>query len=393
MPLIVVTTSPRVPPGLLAPAAWRALGGGRVLTGRADHPYLPYLAEAGIAVEVVAAEGGVPADIARRSRTETLVWLAAQDGDEEFMRAVGHAAVALDDPPVIEVVPGSYDLPGARLLDLVQVMDRLRRECPWDREQTHESLVPYLVEEAYEVLETIDRGDYPALREELGDLLLQVVFHARIAQEKSTRAGSAAPAGSAPEELLPVGSTSAEPTAVEPSTAESTLGEPAAAGPATAGPTSTEPAAAGTARDRGGFDIDDVAAGIVDKLVRRHPHVFAGVRVSGAGEVSDNWETIKAAERAAKGETHSVLSGVPMAQPALPLAAQLLRRARGAGVPDALADDLPTDVGARLFQLVRQAQAAGIDPEAELRAAAKEYRRRVEDWERERAGDAGREKF
>ncbi|WP_433498047.1 MazG family protein [Sphaerimonospora sp. CA-214678] len=362
MSLIVVTTSPRVPPGLLTPAAWQALGGGRVLTGRADHPYLPYLAEAGIAVEVVGARDRVPADIARRSRTETLVWLAAQDGDEEFMRAVGHAAVALDDPPVIEVVPGSYDLPGARLLDLVQVMDRLRRECPWDRGQTHESLVPYLVEEAYEVLDTIDRGDYRALQEELGDLLLQVVFHARIAQEKSAQAGPAASAGSPSAESIPAESIPAE-------------------------------TSAGSARDGDGFDIDDVAGGIVDKLVRRHPHVFADVRVSGAGEVSDNWETIKAAERAARGETGSALSGVPMAQPALSLAAQLLRRAGRAGAPDALADDLPADAGARLFQLVRQAQAAGIDPEAELRAAAKEYRRRVEAWERERAGEAGREKF
>ncbi|MFC0861954.1 YabN family protein [Sphaerimonospora cavernae] len=347
MPLIVVTTSPRVPPGLLTPAAWKALSDGRVLTGRADHPYLPYLAEAGIKVEVIAlaadsaavsATISAPADVARRSRTEKLVWLAAQDGDEAFMRAVGHAALALDDPPVIEVVPGSYDLPGARLLDLVQVMDRLRRECPWDRGQTHESLVPYLVEEAYEVLDTIDRGDYGALQEELGDLLLQIVFHARIAQER----------------------TGAERSAQERSV-----------------------------QDGDGFDIDDVATGIVDKLIRRHPHVFADVRVSGAAEVSDNWEAIKAAERAARGETKSALSGVPMAQPALSLAAQLLRRAGRAGAPDAvtdgLGDGLPTDTGARLFQLVRQAQVAGIDPEAELRAAAREYRRRVEEWERERS--------
>ncbi|GIH71891.1 nucleoside triphosphate pyrophosphohydrolase [Sphaerimonospora thailandensis] len=354
MPLIVVTTSPRVPPGLLTPAAWKALSDGRVLTGCADHPYLPYLAEAGTKVEVIAlasdsaadsaADSAVvsaPADIARRSRTEKLVWLAAQDGDEAFMRAVGHAALALDDPPVIEVVPGSYDLPGARLLDLVQVMDRLRSECPWDRGQTHESLVPYLVEEAYEVLDTIDQGDYGALQEELGDLLLQIVFHARIAQER----------------------------------------------------TGTER----SVQDGDGFDIDDVATGIVDKLIRRHPHVFADVRVSGAAEVSDNWEAIKAAERAAKGETESALSGVPMAQPALSLAAQLLRRAGRAGAPDELADELgdelgdehgdglPTNTGARLFQLVRQAQAAGVDPEAELRAAAREYRRRVEEWERERS--------
>ncbi|WP_306291676.1 MazG family protein [Microbispora sp. GKU 823] len=267
MALIVVTTSPRVAPGLLAPAAWKALTRGRVLTGTPDHPYLPYLDEAGVRVEVVTPDPGA---IARESRTGTVVWLAAQDGDEDFMRAVGHAAISLDEPPEIEVVPGSYDLPGARLLDLVQVMDRLRRECPWDRKQTHESLVPYLVEEAYEVLETIHEGDYgPPLREELGDLLLQVMFHARLAQERMGPEGKAGD----------------------------------------------------------GFDIDDVAAGIVEKLVRRHPHVFAEVEVSGAGEVSDNWETIKAAERAAKGETASALSGVPMGQPAISLAAQLLRRA------------------------------------------------------------------
>ncbi|MBX6381678.1 MAG: MazG family protein [Microbispora sp.] len=332
MALIVVTTSPRVAPGLLAPAAWQALTGGRVLTGTPDHPYLPYLDEAGIRVEVVTPD---PHAIARESRTGTVVWLAAQDGDEDFMRAVGHAALSLDEPPDIEVVPGSYDLPGARLLDLVQVMDRLRRECPWDRKQTHESLVPYLVEEAYEVLETIHEGDYVALREELGDLLLQVMFHARLAQERmGPRPGADSGEG-----------------------------------------------AAGEVADGEGFDIDDVASGIVEKLVRRHPHVFSDVEVSGAGEVSDNWEAIKAAERAAKGETGSVLSGVPMGQPAISLAAQLLRRAGRAGVPASLADDLASPSGARLFALVREIQDAGLDPEAELRAAAREYRRRVEEWE------------
>lgn len=326
MPLIVVTTSPRVAPGLLAPAAWKALTSGRVLTGSPDHPYLPYLDEAGVRVEVVTPDPGA---LARESRTGTVVWLAAQDGDEDVMRAFGHAAISLEDPPEIEVVPGSYDLPGARLLDLVQVMDRLRRECPWDRKQTHESLVPYLVEEAYEVLETIHEGDFGApLREELGDLMLQVVFHARLAQERKGQ---------------------------EPTSAEGTAGD--------------------------GFDIDDVAAGIVEKLVRRHPHVFADVAVSGAGEVSDNWETIKAAERAAKGETGSALAGVPMGQPALSLAAQLLRRAGRAGAPASLADDLAPPAGARLFALVRETQEAGLDPESELRSAAREYRRRVEQWE------------
>uniref|UniRef100_UPI000DE24BFA nucleoside triphosphate pyrophosphohydrolase n=1 Tax=Nonomuraea lactucae TaxID=2249762 RepID=UPI000DE24BFA len=253
MPLIVVTTSPRVPPGLLSHRAWRALAAGPVLTGSEDHPQLPYLAEAGVEVTVVTPDAR---RLAREAVEGTVVWLG--DDDEDFMRAVGHAAVALDEPPVIEVVPGSYDLPGARVLDLVAVMDRLRAECPWDRKQTHETLVPYLLEEAYEVLETIELGDYPALREELGDLLLQVVFHAKVAD---------------------------------------------------------------------GFDMDDVAAGIVEKLVRRHPHVFGSVRAESADEVNDNWEAIKAAERAARGEQPSALDGVPLGQPALSLAAQLLRRA------------------------------------------------------------------
>jgi XTP/dITP diphosphohydrolase len=314
MPLVVVTTSPRVAPGLLSHRAWEALRSGPVLTGQEDHPQLPYLAEAGVTVEVVAPDA--PALVARAAG-ETVVWLAREsgDGDEEFMRALGHAALALDDPPVIEVVPGSYDLPGARVLDLIRVMDRLRTECPWDRKQTHESLVPYLLEEAYEVLETIEEGDHAALREELGDLLLQVVFHARVAE---------------------------------------------------------------------GFDIDDVAAGIVDKLVRRHPHVFGSVRAESADEVNDNWEAIKAAERASRGD-ESLLDGVPMGQPSLSLAAQLLRRAERSGVPESLASAVGQGVARELFDLVRRARAAGVDPEAELRAAARAYRDRVRAWESRRS--------
>jgi XTP/dITP diphosphohydrolase len=307
VPLVVVTTSPRVPPGLLSHQAWQALRSGQVLTGSPAHPQLPYLAEAGVEVTVVTPDAG---ELAGRAVRETVVWLAAGD-DADFMRALGHAAVALADPPLIEVVPGSYDLPGARVLDLVAVMDRLRTECPWDRKQTHESLVPYLLEEAYEVLETIEDGDYPALREELGDLLLQVVFHARVADD---------------------------------------------------------------------FDMDDVAAGIVEKLVRRHPHVFGSVRAETADEVNDNWETIKAAERAAKG-SRSLLDGVPMGQPALSLAAQLVRRAERAGVPPGLASAIGQGIARELFDLVRRAQEAGLDAEAELRAAARSYRDRVHAWE------------
>src|SRR5579862_5601292 len=121
---------------------------------------------------------------------------------------------------------------GQRLLRLVEVMDRLRAECPWDARQTHASLAPYLLEETYEALEALEAEDLVGLREELGDVLLQVIFHARVAAERT---------------------------------------------------------------DGTGFTIDDVADGIADKLVRRHPHVFSDVKVSGADEVKQNWDSIKAA--------------------------------------------------------------------------------------------------
>jgi len=212
---------------------------------------------------------------------------------------------------------------GARLLELVAVMSRLRRECPWDAKQTHGTLAPHLLEESYEALEALESGDSDALREELGDVLLQVMFHAEVASERT---------------------------------------------------------------DGTGYTIDDVAEGIAAKLVRRHPHVFGDVTVSGADEVKQNWDAIKAAEREAKnGAPGSVLDGVPFGQPALSLAAQLQRRAERAGVPSELADlDGAAGLGAELFALVARARAAGLDPELELRAAARAYRDQVQAWEQAR---------
>jgi XTP/dITP diphosphohydrolase len=219
---------------------------------------------------------------------------------------------------------------GARLLELVAVMSRLRRECPWDAKQTHGTLAPHLLEESYEALEALESGDPDALREELGDVLLQVMFHAEVASERT---------------------------------------------------------------DGTGYTIDDVAEGIAAKLVRRHPHVFGDVTVSGADEVKQNWDAIKAAEREAKsGAPGSVLDGVPFGQPALALAAQLQRRAERAGVPSDLAGrgseagpadtgTSPSEIGAELFALVARARAAGLDPELELRAAARAYRDQVQAWE------------
>ena len=221
--------------------------------------------------------------------------------------------------------------PEDRLRELAAVMSRLRRECPWDAKQTHESLAPHLLEESYEALEALESGDPDALREELGDVLLQVMFHAEIASERT---------------------------------------------------------------DGTGYTIDDVAGGIADKLTRRHPHVFGDASVSGADEVKQNWDAIKAAERVAKGRgPGSVLDGVPFGQPALALAAQLQRRAERAGVPAELGDLTGADrvsekhdaavseIGAQLFALVARARAAGRDPELELRAAARAYRDRVLAWE------------
>ena len=199
----------------------------------------------------------------------------------------------------------------------VEVMDRLRSPggCPWDAEQTHESLTQYLLEEAYEVIEAIETNDVALLREELGDLLLQVLFHSRITQE------------------LP-----------------------------------SEQA----------FGIDDVANDLVEKLVRRHPHVFAGADVESVEALNETWERQKVSE---KGRT-SAVDGVPLNQPALALAAKLVARARRAGL--AVRPEPTDDIGTRLMTLVAEAVEAGVDPEAALRRTARAYRAAMVDEEANR---------
>ena len=325
--LIVLATSPRVAPGLLSWPAWHALRSADDVLAPAGHPQLPALDEAGIAYRVT---NEAPLDT-----DGIVVWLP-------------EPGVVPPLPPDAQLLHGSADLPGAHLINLVATMDRLRVECPWDARQTHASLAPHLLEEPYEALEAFESGDEQAFREELGDVLLQVVFHARIAAERD---------------------------------------------------------------DGTGFTINDVADGIVDKLIRRHPHVFADLAVSGADEVKRNWDAIKQEEKRVRAErqgtavtgsdTPSVLDGVPFGQPALALAAQLQRRAERAGVPAELADldggrddaDEPhgsdrgpgtgEDIGRELFRLVAGARAAGRDPEMELRAAARRYRDLVRAWERQ----------
>ncbi len=210
--------------------------------------------------------------------------------------------------PLVRHADAVIVTPGAALLDAVAVMDRLRSPggCPWDAEQTHASLLQYLVEECYELYQAIEDGDRAAIREELGDVLLQVLFHARVAE---------------PE-----------------------------------------------------FDVDDVAADLVAKLVGRHPHVFGPSGVDTAETVDTaerqehRWEELKRAEK----QRDSSVDGVATAQPAVALAAKLTSRTSRAGLP---ADLLPagSGIGEQLFALAARAKLVGIDPEAELRTTARRF--------------------
>ena len=204
---------------------------------------------------------------------------------------------------------------------LVQVMDQLRSPggCPWDAQQTHESLARYLLEETYEALEAMDQGDLVSLREELGDLLLQVVFHARIAQE------------------------------IEPD-----------------------------------FSLDAIAQGVVDKLVRRHPHVFSDLVVTTNEELEANWAKIKETEK----HRESVTDGVPSAMPALQLATQLIYRSRkldaDLGNPEMkealrniIGEVSQEQVAALLVATVELAREQDLDSESVLRAEMMRYRKRI----------------
>ncbi|MGY1805405.1 MazG family protein [Blastococcus sp. SYSU D00922] len=216
--------------------------------------------------------------------------------------------------------------PGERLLDVVRVMDRLRSPggCPWDAEQTHSSLRGYLLEEAHEAYDAIVDDDPAAMREELGDVLLQVVFHARVAAEASP--------------------------------------------------------------DRR-FDIDDVAGDLVDKLVRRHPHVFGDAGPRDVAAVEAGWEEIKKAEK----QRRSPTEGVSRSQPAASWGAALVRRAGRAGFrtppPAELSATSPEELGERLLAVVTAAEQRGWDAEDALREAVRRYAGELDAEALERSAD------
>ncbi|MCU1676773.1 MAG: MazG family protein [Frankiales bacterium] len=358
--VVVLQTARWLPADVLTAAGWDALRDRRVLAADPAHPLIPVLARLGTVVTVLPGEVGDAPTAVVASGVVASVLAAAP---ATWLESVGPtAAGAADDRVAARLVEagavrivGSVDPPGARLLDAVRVMDRLRSPggCPWDAEQTHESLTKYLIEEAYETVELIESGQLAELAEEIGDVLLQVLFHARVASERV---------------------------------------------------------------DGTGWTVDDAAGGLVDKLVRRHPHVFGTVAVDGTADVIANWDVLKAQE---KGRT-SVTEGVPLAQPALALAEKLLARSGRAGLPEELADaglssahpatalrtllaDIPAGVerdadsaaadadadayvGRALLLTVALARRLGVNPETALRAAARDYRDRILAAETARTG-------
>ena len=220
-----------------------------------------------------------------------------------------------------------------RFADFVALVHRLRRDCPWDREQTHDSVKHLTIEEAHEVAEAIDEGSPDALKKELGDLMLHVLFHAHIAEGEGT------------------------------------------------------------------FTLLDVMEAEIEKLVRRHPHVFGSTAVSGTGEVLQNWEAIKAEERAEAGEKRSsALDGVPTALPALLRAQRVQDKAAGVGfdfpeaeqawgkVEEELAelrrldpadqDRREDELGDLLFAVVNYARLTGLTAENALRRTTGKFQRR-----------------
>lgn len=342
--LLLVDTVDQLP-GLLPWHAFQALRTCDLILLRDDtHPLAPHLDMADERYETV------PADVGQQAvgRTELLgglslvdkaraSWVIGRvkaagscgyvfgpDDNDAFTKTLGLEAAR--EGMEVEVVYFGLAPPGVKLLDLVDVQQRLLAPggCPWDAEQSHDSLIKYAVEEVHELAEAVAAEDSVAIAEELGDLLLQVVFHAQLSDA---------------------------------------------------------------------FDIDIVAQGITDKLIRRHPHVFADAQADTASDVQRSWDQIKAQE---KPERTGPFDGIPSGLPAMALAAKVLARsgvdadevaAAAEHVAEQLEDvldmegtaDLAPALGELLLAAINLTRAAELDPEDVLRRAVQRFRQSLTD--------------
>ncbi|HEX5947650.1 MAG TPA: MazG family protein [Acidimicrobiales bacterium] len=288
---------------------------GPLLVGQCDT--VDVLSEIKLAIGDVLDTGSPPADAAVSPEPTAIVLQRLGLPDEAIVEVPWHELDRAIEPDHLTsvYVPALAAPVAGEVAAFVEVVRRLRAECPWDREQDHHSLRRHLLEEAYEVLEAIDHLDVEAgegfdhLEEELGDLLFQVVFHSVLAAEE------------------------------------------------------------------GHFTLADVARGIATKLIGRHPHVFAGAIAGSAEEVAAGWEQLKKTE---KGRA-SVMDGIPDALPALLYASKIQKKAASQGVDwrELVAGDPDvSDIGRRLLEVVDAARSAGDDAETELRIAAEHVRDR-----------------
>jgi XTP/dITP diphosphohydrolase len=330
--LLTLVQGPTVLPAqFLTREAWSVIeAADRVCGDHKDNHIVAAVAAAGITVEPVAAPS--PAELAARllrlASAESVVWLSSPQWTAGLIEELAGQVDTLSDAPLVNHLIGAWDPPGSTVLKLVQYLDRLRSPggCPWDGAQTQRSLVPYLIEETYELVDAIEHGSRADIVEELGDLLMQIVFHARIGEER----------------------------AVQP------------------------------------FDVDQVAGGICDKLLSRQPRVLgggdstdhSGDHGGGPRDPVGEWEAAKARE---KPERSSVLDGIPPAMPVLDRAAKIARRLQDNGLDHLMADigahpdpDAWSDVGSRLLALVHGAVRNGIDPVAQLREALRAVETEVE---------------
>ena len=319
--VVLLVTSPRLPAGLLTADAWDTLRAHPVYAASASGDQVTALRAAGVAVTEAS---GADALLAAAAEHGTVVWLAGPAGDQDLAREIGLRVAREPALAELELMYGSWDPPGARVLDAVAVMDRLASPGgdPWKREQTHQSLAHFLIEETYEAYDAIIEGDLDALREELGDLLLQVVLHARMAEDRAD-------------------------------------GEP--------------------------WSIDDVAGDLTAKMIRRNPHVFGDATVADVGEIIQSWERIKREEKSRQSAMDGIALSQPALALAAKILMRAERAGIPVTVPAPSADGAfegEEALGAALLAMVAEARAHHLDAEAALRRAALAYAQAVRSTER-----------